>query len=88
MKTLVKAALLSLGLAATAAVAQAQSISSLPPEAGEPGQTARTTPYGSTQSFYPKPGGSEVLTDQNSQPPAPSAVNQPGQPYSTGPKTN
>jgi hypothetical protein len=93
MTSILKAAVFGLGLVAgTAAIAQAQSVATLPPNGGEPvqtqGQTAHTWPYGSTQSFYPKPGGSEVISEPNFQPPTTSAGNPPGQPYSTGPKAN
>jgi hypothetical protein len=80
--------------AGTAAVALAQSISSLPPNSGEPtqaqGQTLPTSPYGSTQSFYPKPGGSGFIPQDNSQPAAATSgpVSGADQPYPTGPKTN
>jgi hypothetical protein len=94
MKEILKVSLLSFGLmAGTAALAAAQSVSSLPPEAadqaqsGQTGQTAHTYPYGSTQSFYPKPGGSEVITEPTYQAPAAPAPSQAAQPY-PGPKSN
>jgi len=93
MSKIVNATLIGLGLiAATGAVAQAQSVSSLPPNTQPPyaaqpqGQTPYTTPYGSSQGFYPKPGGSEVINEGASQPPA--VPPQANQPYPTGPKLN
>ena len=92
MKQILKATLFGLGLAVGAAgLAQAQSVSSLPPDTAaqgqnaQTGQTARTYPYGSTQSFFPKPGGSEVLGQPTNQPPAVPQQSQAGQPYPTGP---
>jgi hypothetical protein len=73
--------------------AHAQSVSSLPPT-GAPAtpQNAVTTPYGSSQSYFPKPGGSETLKQQ---PAAQAAVPTPDDPsfapYSAkgfGPKPN
>jgi hypothetical protein len=62
----------------TAAVALAQSVSSLPPNSGEPtqaqGQNLRTSPYGSTQGFYPKPGGSGLSRKTILSPPRPLPV--------------
>ena len=78
----------------TAAVALAQSVSSLPPNSGEPtqaqGQTLRTSPYGSTQGFYPKPGGSGFIPQDNSQPTAatPGPVSGAYQPYPPGLRPN
>lgn len=69
MTKILHAAVLGLGLAAGAVFsAQAQSVSALPPgtDTSTQGQTARTMPFGSTQSVFPKPGGSEVLTEQPS----------------------
>ncbi len=66
MTKILHAAVLGLGLAAGAVFsAQAQSVSALPPGVDTPtqGQTARTMPFGSTQSVFPKPGGSEVITE-------------------------
>lgn len=63
MTSIVKSALLGLGLVAGASLAaQAQSVSSLPPSSTTaPTQSSVTQPYGSTQSYNPKPGGSETL---------------------------
>jgi hypothetical protein len=86
MKATLKTTLFAVGLVAgTAALAQAQSISSLPPDVAnqgqQTGQTAHTYPYGSTQSFYPKPGGSEVIPEATYQQPAVPPQSQAGQPY-------
>ncbi len=79
MTSVLKSTLLGLGLlAGAAATVQAQSVATAPPN-GTAGQTAYTWPYGSTQSFYPKPGGSEVITQQ---PPAGYVTNQ-AEPNST-----
>jgi hypothetical protein len=86
MTSFVKSALLGLGLVVGASLAaQAQSVSSLPPSSTTaPAQTAVTQPYGSTQSYYPKPGGSETLKQQPDQ--AAARVTDPGYaPYSSGP---
>lgn len=87
---MLKSVMLSIGLlAGTALAAQAQSVSSLPPGgvvAPEP--SAVTQPYGSPQSFYPKPGGNAVWKEDHYQPPADYASNPADHPYSTsiGPK--
>jgi hypothetical protein len=84
MPSLLKSTILGLGLlAGTAAAAQAQSVSSLPPGGGLQPQTAVTQPYSSTQSFYPKPGGSEVWKEEHYQPPSDYAANKADHPYST-----
>jgi hypothetical protein len=73
--------------------AHAQSVSSLPPAgpATTP-QSAVTTPYGSTQSYFPKPGGSETLRQQPASQAAVPATDDPSfAPYSAksfGPKPN
>lgn len=88
MASLIKSTVLGLGLlAGVAATAYAQSVSSLPP-AGSAVPTAQSPVYSSTQSFYPKPGGMEVLKEQHYQPPADYASNPADHPYSTsiGPK--
>ncbi len=69
MTKILHATILGLGLVAGAAFsAQAQSVSALPPgpDAAPQGQTARTMPFGSTQGVFPKPGGSQVITEQPS----------------------
>jgi hypothetical protein len=73
--------------------AHAQSVSSLPPTgAAAPPQNAVTTPYGSTQSYFPKPGGSETLKEQPATQAAAPAPGDPNfAPYSAksfGPKPN
>jgi hypothetical protein len=75
-------------LAGLCGVAQAQSVAALPPQGGMPAQTAVTLPYGSNQSYYPKPGGNPVWKEENYRPPADYATNQADHPYSTsiGPK--
>jgi hypothetical protein len=84
MPTILKPILFSLGAAVALTTAgHAQSLSSLPPNGGEPPQTARTAPYGSTQSFYPKPGGIGLWKDQYYRPPGDYAVNKADHPYST-----
>jgi hypothetical protein len=95
--SMLKSMILSLGLAAGVAIsAQAQSVATLPPNGGLPAQTAKTPPFQSTQSFYPRPGGSEVLKEEPYQPPAGYATSRAGQPNSNpvpynagvGPKPN
>ncbi len=89
MTNLLKSTFLGLGiLTAVAATASAQSVSSLPPSGDVASQTPITQPYGSTQSFYPKPGGSAVWKEEHYQPPADYETNKAVHPYSTsiGPK--
>jgi len=58
MSTYLKSVFISLGLfAGVAALAHAQSVSGLPPTGTPPGQTAKTPPFSSNQSVFPKPGG-------------------------------
>jgi hypothetical protein len=89
---LLRSMVLSVGLlAGVAATAHAQSVSTLPPDNGSPTQTARSPVTGSTQSFFPKPGGSQVITQENYQPQASSNSNSAVQPNSknwAGPKPN
>lgn len=97
MSSILKSALLSAVLAVGGvAAAQAQYVATLPPDNGP--QTAVTQPYGSTQSFFPKPGGSVIINEHSSQPAgyaaAPAPVAQPdanasSHPYTAriGPKT-
>lgn len=86
MTSIVKSAVLGLGLVAGASLAaQAQSVSSLPPSgATVPTQSSVTQPYGSTQSYYPKPGGSETLKQQPDQATA-RDIGSDYAPYSSGP---
>ncbi|MGA8755689.1 MAG: hypothetical protein WB611_05060 [Stellaceae bacterium] len=104
MAKILHATVVGLGLAAGAVFSvQAQSVSSLPPgaDAATQTQTARTAPFGSTQSVFPKPGGSGLVEQQptayaapQQQNPAPTSqvtVGDPAQhPYSggMGPKPN
>ena len=86
MVSLVKSTVVSVGLlAGLAATANAQSVSALPPGGGvpEPAQTARSPAFGSTQSFFPKPGGGEVIQEEHYQPPADWNSNKADHPYST-----
>lgn len=97
MSSILKSALLGAALVVGGvAAAQAQSVATLPPDNGP--QTAVTQPYGSTQSYFPKPGGSVIIHEHSSQPAgyaaAPAPVAQPdanpyNHPYSShvGPKT-
>jgi hypothetical protein len=87
MPSIVKSTLFGFGLVVGATVAaQAQSVASLPPN-GEPSpatvQSAVTQPYGSSQSFYPKPGGSQFFKEEHYQPSADYAADKTGHPYST-----
>lgn len=89
MPSMLKSTVLSLGLVAGVAfAAQAQSVSSLPPGGGVAPQTPLTQPYGSTQSFYPKPGGNAVWKEDHYQAPEEYSANRAEHPYSTsiGPK--
>ena len=86
-----KSTIMGLGLAAGAVVAaHAQSVSSLPPASETQGQTAATAPFGSTQGVYPKPGGSQVWSEDRSQPTYDYSASGADHPASTtpGPKTN
>ena len=76
MLTLSKSTVLSVGLlVGVAATAHAQSVSALPPGGGVPAetqshtQTARSPVFGSTQSFFPKPGGG-LINEEHYQPQA------------------
>jgi hypothetical protein len=86
MRSIVKSTLLGFGLVVGASVAaQAQSVASLPPNGGAVAtpQSAVSQPYGSTQSFYPKPGGSEFFKEPHYQPPVDYSANKADHPYST-----
>ena len=74
MVSLLKSTVLSVGLlAGLAAIANAQSVSALPPNGNTPPsysgtlqvQNAHTGIAGSTQSFYPKPGGGGLWKAQS-----------------------
>jgi hypothetical protein len=89
MPSLFKATVLGFGLlAGVAATAQAQSVSALPPTSPPTGQTSTTPPFSSTQSIYPKPGGSQVWQEEHYQPKADYDADKAQHPYSTsiGPK--
>ena len=97
MVSSLKSAVLSIGLlAGFAANTNAQSVSALPPDGSTPPsysgtlpvQNAHTGVAGSTQSFYPKPGGGEVWKEDHYQLPARSATG--AYPYTSGagPKPN
>ncbi len=82
MPSMLKSTLLGIGLlAGTALVAQAQSVSSLPPGGGATSQSAVVQP--STQTIVPNPGGNSVWKEQHYQPPADYASNPADHPYST-----
>lgn len=83
MASVLKSTVLSFGLlAGLAAAANAQSVSALPAEGNTPPSYDRTLPVqnahtgiaGSTQSFYPKPGGGAIWTEGHYQPAAQSAT--------------
>jgi hypothetical protein len=76
MMSVLKSTVLSVGLlAGLAATANAQSLSALPPDGGTAPsygatlqtQNAHTGIAGSTQSFYPKPGGSGIWKEPSAQ---------------------
>jgi hypothetical protein len=76
MLTLCKATIVSVGLlAGLAASAHAQSVAAPAPDGiAPPAQTAHSPVFGSTQSFYPKPGGGAVWKEERYQPLAQSAT--------------
>ena len=76
MVSVLKSTVLSIGLlAGLAAVANAQSVSALPPDGNAAPsyggtlqtQNAHTGIAGSTQSFYPKPGGGGIWKEPSAQ---------------------
>jgi hypothetical protein len=82
---LLKSTVVSVGLlTGLAATGYAQSVSMLPPEAGTTAQTARSPISGSTQSFFPKPGGSQVIKQESYRPQAQSSPDRVPRPYSSG----
>ena len=99
MLTLCKSTVLSVGLfVGVAATAHAQSVSALPP-GGAPAETqthththtARSPVFGSTQSFFPKPGGGALIKEEHYQPQADWNANNAAYPSATGwagPKPN
>ena len=97
MVSSLKLTFLGIGLlAGLAASANAQSVSALPPDGSTPPsyggtppmQNAHTGIAGSTQSFYPKPGGGAVWKEDHYRPPAQSVTG--AYPYMSGagPKPN
>jgi hypothetical protein len=95
MVSLLKSTVLGLGLSAgLAATANAQSASALPSDGSTPPsyggtlrvQNAHTGTAGSTQSFYPKPGGGGLWTERHYQPAAQSAAAAYPSTKETGPK--
>jgi len=67
MSSLLKSAVLSLGvLAGTAAVALAQSVSSLPPSSPATAPTVATPP--SSAKIFPNPGGNTTWQEEHAQP--------------------
>jgi hypothetical protein len=93
MASLLKSTILSVGLlAGLAATAYAQSVSALPPSDNSAStQTARPPAFGSTQSFYPRPGGGQVIPQEGHQSQADWNSDRASRPYSTngaGPKAN
>jgi hypothetical protein len=100
MVSVLKSTVLSFGLlgfgllAGLAAAANAQSVSALPPDGSTPPSYDRTLPVqnahtgiaGSTQSFYPKPGGSAIWMERHYQPAAQSATGPYPSTNATGPK--
>jgi hypothetical protein len=102
MLTLCKSTVLSVGLLVSlAATAHAQSVTAIPPGGGAsaetqtPTQPARSPVLGSPQSFFPKPGGGELIKAEHQQPQPASDANNPayqsaggvGRPW-LGPKPN
>jgi len=89
---LLKSTVLTVGLlTGLAATGYAQSVSMLPSEAGTTARTARSPISGSTQSFFPKPGGSQVIKQESYRPQAQSSPDRVPHPSSTGvagPKAN
>ena len=82
MSSLLKSAVLSLGvLAGTAAVALAQSVSSLPPSSPTTAPTVATPP--SSTKIFPNPGGSTTWQEQGAQPSVGNEANKWQHPYST-----
>ncbi len=95
MPNMSKATVLSVALlAATALAAQAQSVSSVPPN-GPATSTAPAKPYVSTQRILPEPGGSVNIKEDHYQPSQNTASALVDHPYSgsvdhtaSGPKPN
>jgi hypothetical protein len=88
MASLLKTSVLSLGLLAGAvAVAQAQSVSSLPPAGAAP-QASPPPITSSSQGVFPKPGGNGLWQEEHYQPVTGYDADKAQHPYSTsiGPK--
>jgi hypothetical protein len=82
MSSLLKSAVLSLGvLAGTAAVALAQSVSSLPPS-GPATAAAVATPPSSTSKIFPNPGGNTTWQEEHAQPAVGAEADRSQHPYS------
>ena len=82
MSSLLKSAVLSLGvLAGTAAVALAQSVSSLPPSGPATAPTVATAPA-SASKISPNPGGSTTWQEEHAQPAGGYEADRSQHPYS------
>jgi hypothetical protein len=83
MSSLLKSAVLSLGvLAGTAAVALAQSVSTLPPSS--PATAPTVAPLSnSTNKIFPNPGNNTTWQEEHAQPAANYAADKSQHPYST-----
>ena len=83
MSSLLKSAVLSLGvLAGTAAVALAQSVSTLPPSSPATAPTAAPL-SNSTNKIFPNPGNNTTWQEEHAQPPANYEADKSQHPYST-----
>jgi len=81
MSSLLKSAVLSLGvLAGTAAVALAQSVSSLPPSSPATAPTVATPP--SSAKIFPNPGGNTTWQEEHAQPAVGYEADRSQHPYS------
>jgi len=82
MSSLLKSAVLSLGvLAGTAAVALAQSVSSLPPSGPATAPTASPPP--SSSKIFPNPGGNTTWQEEHAQPAVGYEADRSQHPYSS-----
>ncbi len=83
MSSLLKSAVLSLGvLAGTAAIALAQSVSSLPPSSPTTAPTIATSPS-STSKIFPNPGNNTTWQEEHAQPAVGYEADRSQHPYST-----
>ncbi len=81
MSSLLKSAVLSLGvLAGTAVVALAQSVSSLPPSSPATAPTVATPP--SSAKIFPNPGGNTTWQEEHAQPAVGYEADRSQHPYS------